>query len=147
MARYFKKRRPPAENKNEMKVQRRQDEDRRGTMLGQMYPNVGRLKVRLAFVTPRGEPAGEETRVIGQRDEANLSASCPGPCGVGTFNLGAKLASMVEAGETAADSSAKCQAERYGSVGEPCGYELRCHIDVEYSAQPEPKQSETAQPQ
>jgi hypothetical protein len=136
MARYFKRRRAPGENKNEAKVQRRENEGRPGNCLGDLYPNVRQLKIKLRFVTPRQELAGEEDRVITPKDECGLLLSCPGSCGVGTFNLGAKLTSIIEAGEAASDSSAKCQAERYGSVGEPCGYELQCHVDVEYAPEP-----------
>jgi hypothetical protein len=112
-----------------------------------LFPSVEKLTVRLTFLSPRGEPAGEESRQFGANDPIDLTAACPGSCGVGTFDLQTKVAAVLAAAEPASEASGKCQTPRYGSNSEPCGYELRCKIDAVYAPKPEPKPEPEAKPE
>src|SRR5262249_46072622 len=98
-------------SKNEQKVQReREQEDRlrsAGT-LGTRFPSVEHLTVKLEFRGPQQQVLGSEARDFRPQDSCNFSAACPGQCGVGSFNLEAKIEKVIEGREIRSEGSGKC---------------------------------------
>jgi hypothetical protein len=137
MAGYFKKRRraPAGPNKNERKVMRRVENEGRDRVAGTLrnhYPSAQKLSIRLLFLSPQHQTLGEETRAFEPDDSCDFALSCPGRCGVGSFNLQAKVDSVVTNRQAVSESSGKCQEPLYGGSPEICGCELRCKMEVVY---------------
>jgi len=134
---YFKKRRKaaPGPNKNEQKVLRRRElenRDRVAGTLGNRFPSVERLSIELVFLSPQQQTLDRQSRSFEAADVCDFGVSCPGRCGVGSFNLEAKVEKVVTAGEASSESSGKCQEPMYGGSGEVCSCELRCKMSVTY---------------
>jgi hypothetical protein len=135
---YFKKRRrtPAGPNKNEQKVQRRlQSENREqsaDTLQGR-YATVQQLSIHLVLLTPQHQTLNEEKRVYGAEDVIDLAVPCAGRCGAGSFNLQAKVDSVIGSRQTVSDSSGKCQEPLYGGSSEICGCELKCKMEIVYT--------------
>jgi hypothetical protein len=135
---YFKKRRraPIGPNKNEQKVQRRlQNESREqsaDTLQGR-YPTVQQMSIHLVLLTPQHQTLNEETRTFGAGDTLDLDVPCPGRCGVGSFNLGAKVESVIGSRQERSESGGKCQEPLMGGSSELCGCELKCRMEVVYT--------------
>ncbi|MBI5624268.1 MAG: hypothetical protein HY924_10845 [Elusimicrobia bacterium] len=132
---YFKKRRNPGPSKNELKVQRNEEEDRRtrsGDTLARRFPDVQRLSIRLEIRGPQSQLFSEESRVFNPPDRCNFAVACPGRCGGGTFNLEAKLESVLDSRQTASESSGVCQNPIYAGAAEVCGCRLSCKIEASY---------------
>lgn len=130
----FKKRRRPGPSKNQKKVQRRQVEQREargGSLLKELHPEVTGLTIHLSYMSPQAELVSEETRRFGPADSTDFSCACPGTCGVGAFDLREKIGAVIETRESMSESSGKCETERFGGI-EPCGYVLKCKIEVQY---------------
>ena len=139
MAFYGKRRKPAGPSKNEQKIQRNEAEARRaGGRLAQQFPTVERITIALQFLGPQGQVLGEEKRVFKVTDAPDFSASCPGRCGGGKFNLEAKVASVVEARQPAAEANGTCQEPLYAGAAEVCGTRLQTKIEVAYLPEPEP---------
>lgn len=156
MAFYGKRRRAPGPSKNEQKVQRAEEEARRARSIGsiaQRFPEVQRLAVKLQFLSPQGQVLAEEVRELRPADPVNLSAPCPGRCGVGKFDLAAKIESVVTARQNLAEASGVCQEPLYAGSPDSCGCKLNCRIEVTYlpapsgAEGPAPVEAEGAPPQ
>ncbi|MFH1724813.1 MAG: hypothetical protein ABII00_09345 [Elusimicrobiota bacterium] len=135
MARYRKRRRIVGASKNEKKVQRRRVagfEPANASLLREIHPSVTRLTIQLRFISPEQQLVGEETRTFSPQDPCNFASACPGSCGTGAFDVEAKIGEMVETNETHAESTGRCERERFGGIPQPCGYELHCEIDIAY---------------
>ncbi|MBI4248277.1 MAG: hypothetical protein HY611_02150 [Elusimicrobia bacterium] len=128
----YKRRRHAAVNKNEQKVLRRGREAQGGSPLGEIYPGVSRLTLKLRFLSQRQEVVSEQTRDYGPADEVDFSCACPGSCGVGNFDLTEMVQTRIAAHEPSAEVNMPCKAESFGSPA-PCGYSLQCGIEVRYS--------------
>lgn len=138
---YFKKRRRPraGPNKNEEKVLRRKElegRERAAGTLQERYPSVERLSIQLVFLSPQHQTLEQDTRVFGQSDPCDFQVSCPGRCGVGSFNLEAKINKVVTDRQTTSESSGKCQEPLYGGSSDLCGCELRCKMEIDYLPDP-----------
>src|SRR5208282_4952869 len=125
MAEYYKKRRTGGgPSKNERKVMREKDLESRirsaGT-LGSRFPSVEHLTVWLEFVSPQGQALGSEVRDFRDSDPCNFSAACPGQCGVGSFNLEAKIEKVIVGREARSEGSGKCQEPLYAGAASLCG--------------------------
>ena len=136
MAGFFKKRRGRSgPNKNEKKVRRAHEAanaDRAAGLVGVRYPGIERLSVQLVFLDSRQNVLAQETRTFDSRDACNFSVNCPGRCGVGSFDLAAKIDLVVAAKETLSESSGKCQKPLYLGSPEACGCELKCKLEISY---------------
>ena len=135
---YFKKRRRvrAGPNKNEQKVQRRLELENREQAAGTLqsrYPAVQGLSIHLVLLTPQHQILNEETRAFGPGDALDLEVPCPGRCGVGSFNLGAKVDSVITSRQERSESGGKCQEPLMGGSAELCGCELKCRMEVVYT--------------
>ena len=141
MAGYYKKRRrgPAGPNKNEQKVMRRMESEGRGDAAGTLqarYPAAQKLSIHIVFLTPQHQTLGEETRTYAANDTIDFDAPCPGRCGVGSFNLEAKVNSVITSRQTVSESNGKCLEPLYGSSSDSCGCELKCRMEVVYLPEP-----------
>ncbi|MFA6318057.1 MAG: hypothetical protein WC943_11610 [Elusimicrobiota bacterium] len=144
---YFKKRRNAGPSKNELKVARASEVERRARMggtLGARFPMVLRLSIRLAITGPQGQLFSEETRSFGPADKCGFEVSCPGRCGGGRFDLDTKLAAVLNARETASESSGVCQNPIYAGASEVCGCRLACKIEASYKPEEPPQPDQPA---
>ena len=138
-AQYRKKRRNAGPSKNEEKIERNRQAEtmlRSSNSLGARYPEVRSLTVKLAFFGAQGQSFGEETRSFAPPDPCNFAVSCPGRCGVGSFDLAAKISAIVLACETISKSSGICQEKLYAGAVEMCQCRLECTIEVSYRPAP-----------
>lgn len=131
MASFFKprRRRPSGPNKNQKKVMR--GESHHG-LLKERFPAVEHLSVELEFMTPRQELIDKEVRELGPDDPLDVTAPCPGRCGRGSFDVAAKVRSLVEARETQGEAAGVCREVLYPGSAEACEVRLRCRIRVDY---------------
>ena len=149
MAGYFKKRKGPSgPNKNEQKVMRSREQQSRGrSTLSSRFSTVRKITVKLDFLSPQQHVLGQEARTFGSDDACDFTVSCPGQCGVGAFNLAAKVEQLVTVRQAACDTGGKCQEPLYAGAASVCGCELKCRIEVEYlpeAAEPAPAASAPA---
>ena len=114
-------------NKNLLKHRRGQDES--GASLRRLFPSVNAIAIDLVYQSPEGFELDSERREFGPEDEVDLSANCPGACGVGEMDLEGKVREMIGARRTEADSRALC---REPAGARPCGCELRARLQIEY---------------
>ncbi len=131
----FKRRKKPGASKNEKKVQRRATEERgggTGPALKQIHPEISDLTILISITSPQNTLVEEETRRFSPADATDFLRACPGTCGVGNFDLSEKIATMVEAQESQAETSGTCQVEGFGGVPQACGYILKCRIEIAY---------------
>lgn len=140
MAGYFKKRKRNAgPNKNEAKVSRGKEIESlgmSGNSLASRYPTVLRLSIKLNFLSRQGHVLGEDTRAFGPQDSCDFSAPCPGSCGVGDFNLAAKIASVVANRQPVFESKGVCQQRLFAGSNDVCGCQLSCRGEVSYAPIP-----------
>lgn len=132
---YRKKKRVVGPSKNEEKVERaRQAElmSRGSNSIGTRYPQVRALKVLLSFTGAQGQSLGEETRTYGPQDPADFTVSCPGMCGVGSFDLASKVAQVVESLSEVSEGTGICKESL--QTGQPCGCSLKARLEVSYRA-------------
>ncbi|MBI5882860.1 MAG: hypothetical protein HZB91_07135 [Elusimicrobia bacterium] len=145
MSPFYKKRRNTGPSKNDLKVQRGAEVERRarsGDTVGRRFPTVQRLSIRLEIMGPQGQLFSDETRVLNPVDRCNFEVACPGRCGGGKFNLEAKVDSVVGSREIASESSGVCQNPIYAGSSEVCGCRLSCKIEAAYK----PEQAEADRP-
>ena len=136
---YRKKRRHAGPSKNEEKVSRSKEAEflnRASNSLGARFPSVVRMTVRLDFLGPQQQLLSQETRAFGPGDPCEFSAPCPGTCGVGNFDLAAKIAKVIEAGEAVSESSGVCQERLFAGSAAACNCQLRCRVEIVYQPQP-----------
>lgn len=146
MAFYGKRRKPAGPSKNEQKLQRAEAEARRVRSAGSLadhFPQVERLIVSLQFLSPQGQVLSEEKRVFLPAEAYNISAPCPGRCGVGNFDLEAKVSNLVETRQPGAEASGVCQEPLYAGSPDVCGTKLQCKIEVVYLPEKSPSESQT----
>lgn len=130
-----KKRKNSGPNKNEEKVQRGKDAERLGASsnsLGARFPGVEKLVVTLQFMSSREADLGTETRSFTPQDPCRFEAACPGPCGVGEFNLASKIESVIAARLPSAEASGQCEEPLFAGSKELCGCRLNCRLTVSY---------------
>jgi hypothetical protein len=131
----FKRRKKPGPGKNVEKVQRRESSARSGNSgpsLGQIHPGVTSLLIELSITNPQEAVVSEETRKFSADDATNFACGCPGTCGVGKFDLSEKVGGMIEAQETSGEALGKCELEGFGGIPTPCGYVMKCRIEIAY---------------
>jgi hypothetical protein len=133
MASFFKPRRrkPSGPNKNQKKVMRGEAASHQG-LLKDRFPAVERLEVELEFMTPRQELIDQEVRELGPDDPLDVSAPCPGRCGRGSFDVAAKVRSIIEARETQGEATGVCREILFPGSPEACEVRLRCRIRADY---------------
>lgn len=131
-----RRRGPQGPNKNEQKVMHREAAERKARSAGSLaerFPGVERLTVVLEFKSPQDSLLGSESRVFRGSDALVLEAPCPGRCGVGSFDLAAKIEQVVTARETASQASGICQKPLYAGSPDVCGCRLSCRIEASYA--------------
>jgi hypothetical protein len=104
--------------------------------LGQMFPTVQKLSLQVDFLTPQEELMDQKTMTFGAQDVFALTVPCQGRCGRGEFDLSAKVRSVVEALQTRAEGRAVCPEPLFNGSTDPCGFHMRCRIDVAYLPRP-----------
>ncbi len=130
-----KRRRPSGPNKNQKKVQRDQeasDQTRAAGLLSQVFPSVEKLTVHLDFLTPQQHLMDQQKRVFTPADVCDFSVPCPGRCGHGSFNLSAKVKSVIDSRETRSEGNGTCMEPTFLGAKELCDFRLRCRIEVDY---------------
>lgn len=134
MAGYYKKRRSAGPSKNEQKVARAQDAKNqlRSGALGQRFPRLSRLKMQLVFMNAQQHLLDEKTVTLGPNDAFTFTAACPGRCGQGSFDIGARVELAITKAQPACEATAKCQQHLYAGSTELCGCELRAKMEFEY---------------
>jgi len=135
MAGFHKKRRRPGPSKNEEKIGRNKEEERRShpsNWLGNRYESVAGLTLKFDLVGTHSENLGQETRKFGREDACAFSVPCPGLCGGGSFELGTKISEIVAAAQPSADFNVVCQHKTYSGPSSVCGVTLKCHLDLSY---------------
>lgn len=138
MAQFFKRRAKPGINKNDQKVQRGKEaagRSRAAGSLGYRYPSVEKLSVFLDFITPQNQSLAQQVRVFKPSDACDFSVPCPGRCGCGSYDLAAKIKTVVEAQEKVSESSGVCQEPLYSGSPDICGLKLQCKIEASYLPQ------------
>lgn len=139
MADYYKKRRIAGPSKNEQKIQRERENADRVRSAGTLktrFPTVEHLIVALEFRGPQQQVLGSEVREFRPQDACEFSAACPGQCGVGSFNLEAKIEKVIESREPRSEGAGKCQEPLYAGAASVCGCELKAKIEVRYVPEP-----------
>lgn len=137
MAGYFKRRTAPGPSKNEQKVARGRDAAYKASSaesLGQRYPAVQKIAIKLQFLSPQQHVIDEQTRAFSPQDRFDFAVPCPGRCGDGSFDLQAKVDAIVEKHEAVSESSGACQKPLYAGAAEVCGLQLKCRIEVQYAS-------------
>ena len=132
---YRKRRRNTGPSKNEEKVSRSkqiENRNRSSNSLGARYPLVSQLTICLDFLGPQQQVLGQEKRVFSSLDICNFSTPCPGKCGVGEFDLAAKIDLVIAAHELVSESSGVCQERLYVGSRDICGCQLKCRLDIVY---------------
>jgi hypothetical protein len=140
MAGYHKKRRRPGPSKNEEKVSRSKDEERRShpsNWLGNRYESVEKLSLEMELIGTHGELLGQESRRFGREDACGFAIPCPGLCGGGSFELGAKINDIVASREPHTEASVVCPNKTNG-LATVCGVTLKFKLDAVYRAAPAP---------
>ncbi|MDE2038810.1 MAG: hypothetical protein KGO96_07945 [Elusimicrobia bacterium] len=130
---YRKKRRQKGPSKNEEKVERARQAEaiaRPANSLASRFPTLRALTVTLSFTGAQGQTLGEETRRYGPQDPCDFSVPCPGLCGVGSFDLAAKIEQIAAAGETDSESNGVCQ--EILQTGGSCACALKCRVQASY---------------
>jgi hypothetical protein len=133
---YRKKRRVVGPSKNEERVERNRREEaltRSSNSLGARFPNVRSLTVKLAFFGAQGQSFGEETRKFAPNDPCLFAVPCPGRCGVGSFDLAAKITAIIGAHEPQSQSSGVCQEPVAAGSSDTCQCRLDCAVEVAYT--------------
>ena len=141
MAYYKKRRAHQGPNKNEEKVLRAQQAEsqaRRAGVLGAKFPFVKSLKMTMTFLDARQNPLDEKSVSLQPNSVAIFSASCPGRCGKGNFDLTAALDQAVTARQPNAEFSLKCPEPLYAGASEACAVELRVRLELDYLPLPVP---------
>ena len=136
---YRKKRRNAGPSKNEEKVERARQAEaltRGSNSLTARFPDVKSIKVALFFTGPQGQSLGEETRTYNPQDPCDFAVPCPGLCGVGSFDLAAKIGQIVLAHEMVSESGGVCQERLHAGAGGPCGCALKCRVEAAYIPTP-----------
>ena len=139
MAGYFKpkRRRSAGPNKNEQKVMRgrsAENQARFAALLKDRFPNVQRLTVELNFFTPQEELYEQQTRAFDAQSKCDLAVPCLGRCGGrGSFDLAAKVKSVVDARQERSDGHGVCREPLYAGATDVCGFKLHAKIQVEYA--------------
>ena len=148
MAGFHKKRRRPGPSKNDEKVSRGKDEERRAhpsNWLGNRFELVQGLAVQFELIGTHSEMLGQETRKFSREDACGFSVPCPGLCGGGTFDLGMKIGEAVAAQQAHAEGDLVCQNKTYSGPATVCGVTLKYRLDLTYRAAAAPP-SEPARP-
>ncbi|HOW27680.1 MAG TPA: hypothetical protein PK876_04160 [Elusimicrobiota bacterium] len=131
-----KKRKAAGPNKNEKKVMREMEAERRIGMAGTLkerYPSVQRLTIQLNFISPQGHLLEQQTRHYGPADACDFSATCLGRCGgTGSFDLESKIKEVISTRRAASDNTGTCQEKLYPGSADCCGSRLQCKIEVSY---------------
>lgn len=133
---YRKKRRVVGPSKNEERVERSRREEaltRSSNSLGARFPDVRSLVVKLSFFGAQGQSFGDETRKFGPEDPCLFAVPCPGRCGVGSFDLAAKIAAVLTNHEPASQGSGVCQEPLAAGSAAKCECRLDCAIEVVYT--------------
>ena len=132
---YRKKRRNAGPSKNEEKVERaRQAERLQGgaNLLSVRFPDVQSLTVKLTFSGAQGQFLADESRTFGPQDPCSFAVPCPGRCGVGSFDLAAKIGAIVTNHELESRSSGVCQEKLFAGAADMCQCKLDCVVTVVY---------------
>jgi hypothetical protein len=149
MPSFFKKRRrgPAGPNKNEQKVMRARSAENRaraGGLMGQNFPAVKKLTIRLEFTTPQQHLMDSKTLTLGPSDPCDFTAACPGRCGSGSFDFSAKVRSVVEGRQSSGESAGVCREPLYPGAADICGLRLQCRIEASYAPEPAPSEARPA---
>lgn len=137
MANSFRKRRRQAgPSKNELKVLRGRPE--RQNTLRSRFPEVARVSLALRFTGERGQVFDEVRRVVQPDEGLDLSAACPGRCGVGNFSFDALVTEAVASRKNLIESSAVCAEPLAPGLPQTCGCTLDCRVDLEFNPEPAP---------
>ena len=135
MAGYFKKRRAAAPNKNDAKIRRTEAaaaRDRSLPLVGQRWPDVSRMTIRLRFHA-NGNDIRTESLALGPEMHVQTRIPCPGQCAEnGSFEIGPTIDTAVGARQTRAEGNAACQEQLYAGVPQLCGCQLHCVVDLTY---------------
>ena len=134
---FSKRRRKPGPSKNEEKVRRQEDADRRGSIpLSAAYPRLEHLSGELSFAMAVGGVL-ETKRIQADRNQnVKLSFDCPGRCGSGQFHLGPKVSAAVAQGRERLDIAESCNERTMGV--EPCGCKLTGTLTLRLTPPPAP---------
>jgi hypothetical protein len=139
MAFYKPKRRAkPGPSKNEQKIMREKEAERRAVQAGLLrdrYPAVQKLSIRLDFNTPQGHLLDQQARALGPADVCDFSAlSCPGRCsGAGMFDLETIVRQFLSTHQEKAENSGVCRVKFTPGSEEICGIRLQCRLEASYS--------------
>jgi hypothetical protein len=138
---YFKKRRVnQGPNKNEEKVRRAEaaaNKDRGAQLLGQRFPNVSKLTLRIRFHAHGQDIRPPETLVLEPNAPLRTRIPCPGKCAEnGSFELGPTIETAVAGQKARAEGNAACQETLYAGLPETCGCQLNCVIELAYRPEP-----------
>lgn len=132
-----KKRRKPGPSKNEEKIRRNEDADRRGAIpLGVAYPRLESVTGELTFSLAVGGVLDIKRIDANRNQNLNLSFDCPGRCGSGKFHVGPKLTQAVAQNRERLDVAEKCLERTMGV--EPCGCELKGTLTLRLAPPPAP---------
>jgi len=88
----------------------------------------------------------EGRRDLGSSDSCNLAIPCPGRCGDGSFQLETRFQEAIEANESAFEAVVKCAINCYGTLSDPCSFELRYRAEIVFKPKPEPKPEPEPEP-
>lgn len=131
-----KRRRKPGPSKNEEKVRRQDEAERRASIpLAAAFPRLERLTGELSFVLPPGSVLETKTIDAGREENLNLSFDCPGRCGRGRFHLGPKVAAAIAQNREVLQIADACTERSMGT--DACGCEMRGTLNLRLTPLPE----------
>lgn len=123
-------------NKNEKKVLRQQETERlkrSASLVGDLFPAVSRLSIRMDFMTSQQHSLEQHNRVFAPADACDFLVPCPGRCaGEGAFDLTDRIRSIVETHQQSGEESAVCQEPVALGSEDSCGLQMRCKIEASY---------------
>lgn len=149
MAGYHKKRRRPGPSKNEEKIARGKEEERRqhpSNWLSSRYDGVASVAISYDLIGTHGEIFAQETRRFGAQDSCDFTVQCPGLCGGGSFDMGPKVSEAIAGRVAHSEFSGICQNKTYAGSSTICGVTLKCRLDAVYKPISAPPPAPAAEP-
>jgi hypothetical protein len=133
MAFFPKKKRKAGPSKNEEKIRRAayaEAQTQAAGTLSSRFPALRGLKLHYTFKNLQGVILQDDEDSLQPGDAFQLTADCPGACGLGKFDFGTGVADALGRGQDTGAVEFACAHSQYGGGSNPCG----CVARLEFSA-------------
>jgi hypothetical protein len=133
MAFFPKKKRKTGPSKNEEKLRRTAAAEAQTQAAGTLstrFPALRSLKLHYVFKTVQGVVLQDDEDSLQPGDAFQLSADCPGACGMGKFDFGTGVCEAIARGQDTGAVEFACAHSQYGGGSNPCGCVARLEFAV-----------------